>query len=221
MGTWNSRRFRYIFKEQRVDVIHEGQKIIFIGNPRACTTSLSKLLKPKGFNFKFWHDPVQYYIDNIKNYQNYEYFMICRNPYDRFLSWWFQLRRHSHDFIMKYKSFEEWIKSGEYHDFPKRKRGDPRPPRTYWQTHCPLKQFDFIKNDKDIHVNILKFEKIQEDWINVFCKKTKVFNTSNYPKLPITNETNHKKYEDYYTEELKEIVYNHAKEDFLNFGYER
>ena len=199
-------------------MINFNHKIIFIGNPRSCTTSLNKLLKPRGFDFSYWHDPVQYYIDNIPNYKDYQYFMICRNPYDRFVSWWFQHRRHNHKFIMKYESFEEWILSGEYHDFPTRTEGDPRPPRNYWIQNSPLIQTHFIKNDKNINVNILRFEKIQEDWENVFLKTTNLsFDSTLFPK---TNDTIHNHFEEYYDQRLKDIVFNYSREDFKYFGYE-
>jgi len=200
-------------------MINRQQKIIFIGNPRACTTTLNVLLSPKGFDFSYWHDTVEYYVKSIPDYKDYQYFMIVRNPYDRFVSWWSQHRRHNHKFIMKYNNFEEWVKSGEFHDWPTHTDGDPRPPRNYWTEQSPLRQIDFIKNTGDVEVNILKFENIQEEWEDLFVKKTNLyFDSVSFPK---TNDTKHDSFETYYTDELKEIVYNHTKEDFMAFGYSK
>ena len=200
-------------------MINRQQKIIFIGNPRVCTTTLNVLLSPKGFDFSYWHDTVEYYVKSIPDYKDYQYFMIVRNPYDRFVSWWSQHRRHNHKFIMKYNNFEEWVKSGEFHDWPTHTDGDPRPPRNYWTEQSPLRQIDFIKNTGDVEVNILKFENIQEEWEDLFVKKTNLsFDSVSFPK---TNDTKHDSFETYYTDELKEIVYNHTKEDFMAFGYSK
>lgn len=201
-------------------MINRSEKIVFIGNPRSCTTSLHNLLSPKGFDFSYWHDPLDYYINSLPNYNEYQYFMIVRNPYDRFVSWWSQHRRHNHKFIMKYANFSEWVKSGEYHDWPFHTDGDPRPViRNYWIDNSPLRQKDFIQNDEGIEVNILKFESINEDWKNIFCKKTNVF--AEDVEMPLTNATTHEPYLDYYDDTLKEMVYNYAREDFEFFGYNK
>ena len=53
--------------------------------------------------------------------------------------------------------------------------------------------------------------------MNVLFFLTEVTGDKNMPHLRKTS--NRKPYEEYYTQELKEIVYNFYREDFINFNY--
>jgi hypothetical protein len=117
--------------------------------------------------------------------------------------------------------------SGEYHkwdDYDYRRGGkksgrggDPRENMVeYWQRHSPLIQYHFIKNDRKINPYILKFENLDNDWTNVFCKNVNGFGNVH---LGRTNETSRLHYKYYYNEEAKNVIAEYCKEDIENFGY--
>ena len=191
--------------------------LVFIGNPRCCCTGTVEYWNSKGIYIDYWHDPLQYYTKRLSNPQDYKYYMIIRNPWDRFVSWWHQHRRHNHNFIMKYKNFDEWVKSGEYHDWPDHTQGDPRPEtREYWKTHSPLLQTDFLENDLGIEVNLMRIEDINTE----FPKFTKEYFDEEVI-LNKVNSTDRKDYYEYFTDETLEIVNEYLKKDieFLNYEY--
>ena len=83
-----------------------------------------------------------------------------------------------------------------------------------------LPQFLFTHNYKKIQIidKVYKLENINEDWIDI-CKNL------NIDKKLIKTEKNSTKfnynYEDYYDQELKDIVYDLYKDDFKIFNYEK
>jgi len=75
-----------------------------------------------------------------------------------------------------------------------------------------IKQSEYIDIDVDF---IGRYENLQDDFDYV-CGQLNIVSH----KLPHYNKsTEHNDWESYYTDELKEIVYNFFKEDFERFDY--
>jgi hypothetical protein len=70
--------------------------------------------------------------------------------------------------------------------------------------------------DMDVHIDILRFENLQRDFM-LFCAKNKLLIN---PLLPKKKITTHKQYTEYYTPKLKEKVKTLWSEDFKRFNYE-
>jgi hypothetical protein len=181
-----------------------------------------------------------------RNYLKFDFIYIVRNPYYRLVSGYINKvmdRKSNDNFLPIIKnilknnydlrvSFEEFIKfiikqnpkSLDLHFMP---------------------QHLFLKFQKGINHNIFKLEK-DVDKLNIFLEK-KGFNNkfinfnkevqNNYLTKTIINEKIHKKkypffkkyidrkqipnYESFYTDELKELVYNYYKNDFKLLGYKK
>jgi hypothetical protein len=76
-------------------MLNSKEKVAFIGNPRAATTSIKNIIVSRGFNCTYWHDPIQFYVDTLHEPTDVKYFIVVRNPWDRFVSWWSHHRRHN------------------------------------------------------------------------------------------------------------------------------
>jgi len=139
-----------------------------------------------------------------------------RNPYDRFLSSYFFMKQHDApgnkicpammwinancpDFHTYAKTFSTW--------FPK-----IIDKNALWST-----QFDCITvNGKNALDYMVRFENLAEEWeIIKRLFKAKV------PTLGTIHKTKHKPWQEHYSPELRDIVYNHYKADFELLGYER
>jgi len=123
-------------------------------------------------------------------------FAVCRNPFDRMVSQY--TFTQSQEFIpLKFKDFSEFI------DFASEVDSIASHSQSYYL-------------DMDVHIDILRFENLQRDFM-LFCAKNKLLIN---PLLPKKNRTTHKHYTEYYTPKLKEKVKTLWSEDFKRFNYE-
>jgi hypothetical protein len=192
-------------------VIVEERKEIWIGNPRAGTTTLVNLIKGEYWE-GFWHDPMNYYCEILgTTIKRYDCYMIVRNPWDRLVSWYYQHKRHDHEFISSYNSFSEWVNSKNFDDWIFHNQGDPRgSTKYYWKKNSPLIQKNFIKNDLGIKVKLLKLENIEDEFKKIYPDKT-------FGKLNDTKRD--KNYRSYYNKETLQIVNEFLKEDIELLDY--
>lgn len=215
--------------------INYSQKIIFIHIPKCAGTSVERILQIKDEK-DFYTEKLtsnilaelalknftdeDYKICASKNKQHYTYkelskilsedilknftkFSIVRNPYDRLVSEYY-FREKS---VKLHKNFE---------DFAKNVLKLNRFTRNWlYDGHLETQSSYLINEENNFNSidKIFKFEKLNE------CAAflTGVTGDKNMPHLRKTS--NRKPYEEYYTQELKEIVYNFYKEDFINFNY--
>lgn len=87
-------------------------------------------------------------------------------------------------------------------------------------TDHKLPQIDYVydkKSKKVLVENILRLENIEEDFGN-FLKKINYRGENKIEKL---NKTNSDKYNDFLTQENKDIIYNIYEEDFNYFNYKK
>lgn len=171
------------------------------------------------YSYELDHSTMRYLKKNCKFYDNaYFSFAFVRNPYARLVSEFHHCKYGYSRFIRKaeFETFSDFVmilqKNFDYILKNEQKNH-------YLVSHY-LPQYKFTHNYKDLLIVdfIGKLENIQEDW-NVVCKK-----------LMIENEITHSKkyaspfeykYEEYYTPELKEIVYQLYEKDFIYFKYEK
>ena len=211
-------------------MISHKHKFIFIHIPKCGGTSVEQtLLKNEGIpeerilkwnlthdeqqKFRLWYkygnvDVQHRKIDQYKteNEKKYFTFTFVRNPWERFLSEYFYIKKKGgcscEDFDKKYSTFKHFvinngIKCCYYaHDFP---------------------QIDFVFNSN--HGKLTNFvgrcEDMQYDF-DYICGKLKIPKT----KLPNRNPTKHKHYTEYYDDETRSIVAEKYAKDIEYFGYE-
>ena len=210
-------------------MISHKHKFIFIHIPKCGGTSVEQaLLKNEGIpeerilkwnlteeeqqEYRMWYkyggiDVQHRKIDQYKteNEKKYFTFTFVRNPWERFLSEYFYIKKvdgcDCEDFNKKYPTFKHFVKNNGIkccyyaHDFP---------------------QIDFVFNSN--HGKLTNFvgrcEDMQYDFDYV-CGKLKIPKT----KLPNRNPTKHKHYTEYYDDETRQIVAEKYAKDIKYFGY--
>lgn len=149
---------------------------------------------------------------------NYFSFGVVRNPYDRFVSCYEYMKQNSG--YLWNPDFGTFIE-----DLTR------RGPFFYVQEDIiwwPQHRFLTIKNIVLVD-RIIKFENLEKEWpeiVKEIDKRTPVGFTRPPVHLRRMNVTSphrklHDHWEEYYTSELKEKVYNLYKKDFRMFGYEK
>jgi hypothetical protein len=142
------------------------------------------------------HKNAEEYIKEVGKdiVDKYYTFMFCRNPWDRLVSIYFGRKQ-----ILKVNmpSFEEFIKLSDPNVKPTKS------------------QLSWIKNDAGVlKLNFLgRFENYKNDW------KTLCNNLDIDIELPHLNKSSHRQYQDYYSRELRDIVYFKYKDDIEFFNY--
>lgn len=196
--------FFFIPKSVPDFVVERG--VLFIHVPKAAGMSITTSLYKKEIG----------HLKN-KNYQknSIKTLSVVRNPYDRLVSAYFFLKQGG---MNKYKAdgvMSDYI-NNNFKDFDSFVRFYISHERFGEYPHF-LSQVSFLKNRKgkiDIDY-IAKLESLESD-INEFCNK---YNEN--IELMHINMSERKSYDEYYTEELKEIVYEKYKEDFELLGYSK
>jgi hypothetical protein len=100
-----------------------------------------------------------------------------------------------------------------FHEFVKRLQSTLSDIYSYdkWGREHFMPQHEFICDDKEIIVDELgRFENLRAD-------VKRILNIGNLPHLNSSNKT---PWESYYTDELRDIVYNLYRKDFEVFGYD-
>lgn len=201
----------------------DNKKFLFIHVPKTAGTSISVLFKDiYGLSGgqrldpapEIFHGSFSSMVSQDKKYLEYFSFGFVRNPWDRLLSLYLDFsqnrihttgsisakEKESIDLVVSYKNFKNFVIS-----FPDSKIKDD----VHFRPQKPL-----LHTEEGCVSFIGRYEKIAEDW-NHICEAIGI------PKhgLPHHRATNHSKYQNYYTKEMKEVVYNHFKEDIDFFNY--
>jgi len=135
--------------------------------------------------------------------EGYKKFTIVRNPYDRLVSEYYFSQKH----VRIYKNFEEFVKKALHLDLFTR----------VWlfDGHLETQTSYLINENKNFQSidYIFKYENIDE------CFQYLKNITNKDVTQHLRKSLERKKFQEYYTPELKQIVQEFYKEDFINFNY--
>ena len=200
--------------------VNRKNKSIFIHNPKTAGTSIRNSFPIEEYgkltrHRLYPHNPASVVKRHVgkKCWDEYFTYGFVRNPYDRCVSYYFFHRSDQYRFPPAkedaYKPFDVWIKERfNQHLMIKRNDTDKFGKGAFVQ----LTQSAYLDIDVDF---IGRYETLQDDFDYV-CEQ---LNIETY-KLPHYNKSKqHNHWESYYTDELKEVVYNYFEDDFKNFGY--
>lgn len=210
---------------------------IFIHIPKTAGTSIEQVLIDYGLDYirfnadrnKWWgnlktdkgtyeldHSTFAYLEKNCKNY-NPQFFKFCvvRNPYSRLVSEFLHCKKIGSRFVKNlgnFKSFVYFIRDN--FDYILNNEEEKHEVISHY---LPQNKFIYVNGDCKMDL-VIKFEKINEDW-QILCKKLNINR-----KLIKSNKYSYGKtynYNDYYDDELRNIVYNLYKDDFELFHYSK
>jgi hypothetical protein len=179
-----------------------------------------KLQDPR---YMFIHEPISFWVDNGTIPEGYQWITIVRNPYSRLVSWYYFLKRQtidpvtgghafgkrqSFEFQNSYYTFENFIKSnvlsvskgGAMWENFERAGG-------LWRRGWT--QSRFIEGDHKVRIFHIEDLSELEDFVGFKFAHTRHNTSFSGP------------WEDHYTKETRDIVYERYREDFENFGYDR
>ena len=200
--------------------VNRKNKSIFIHNPKAAGTSIRNSFPLEEYGVlsrhrMFPHNPASVVKRNVgeKCWDEYFKYGFVRNPYDRCVSYYFFHRSDQYRFPPgkeeAYKPFDVWIQE-RFGQHLLIKRNDTK--EFGKGGFVQIKQSEYLDIDVDF---IGRYENLQDDFDYV-CGQLNI----DSHKLPHYNKSKeHNHWESYYTDELKEIVYEFFKEDFERFEY--
>ncbi|MFT4537115.1 MAG: hypothetical protein ACJA1A_001970 [Saprospiraceae bacterium] len=186
-------------------LISHKYKFIFIHVHRTGGTSIMNLLKRE----------LRTDVDEISEHGNvnsserilieenpdYKIIGMVRNPWDRILSWYC--------LINKWNDYTIEESSVEFQKFLELKlAAKPNDPYFHYN------QLDYFPSTYSKRISLYRFEDLEEE-------TKKMFSLINVDvgKIPHTNMTEKKEYQDYYSPESKELVSNMCKRDISYFKY--
>lgn len=187
-------------------IIRGKQKqILFIDICKTAGTALGEAFRSKGYSVQGKHHGVgsrcRLPVNDISNFDII--FTVIRNPYDRIASLyrWYRDKR----------PFKQWLQH-----VPKGIKG---------HVYRTIPQVDWItRNGNFVTTDILRFENLQEDFDNMMQKYG--LESFNIPKHNVSQ--NYQRVEEYYAsddefydEEVLNLVETYYHEDFEKFGYEK
>ncbi len=128
-------------------------------------------------------------------WDNYFKFACVRNPWDRLVSYYFwEIFKKHISKTVSFKNFCQELQSFSLIDFYE------------------------LRKDPDNVDFFIRFENLKDD-VEKVCEKLDI--EFRYDTMPILRKTIHKPYTEYYTEEIKEIVYPLIKDDLELWHYPR
>lgn len=208
-------------------IINNEKKFIFIAIAKTGSTSITRR-----FNIledpspEFYHMHLRDILDKYPSTKNYFKFCFVRNPYDRLVSLYYDLRSSPGHLkwsypILKYKNFTEFVKNLE------------KSPCFNFIHLRPQHEYISIKNEINIDF-VGKFENLKNDFKSVEKKlkidhielrhfrkrEIKSKNINNFFKKILFRQKKNN-YLDEYTEQTKKICYELYQEDFKSFSYDK
>lgn len=180
-----------------INVSH-AYRIVYFLVPKTGSTSIRSILA----QIEHSHN-----THDCKGCDGYLRFSVVRNPYDRLVSLFFELRQIKDD----RKQGRMFAQSGmspdmEFTEFVKAICAIPD--KTANMHH--RSQWTFLPDDLDF---LIRFEGLYIGWETIQSLRPRL------PDLPKLRVSTHEPFTTYYTPELKQVVQHRYVEDFLRFGY--
>jgi hypothetical protein len=197
--------------------VYHKWRTVFVQIPKNASSAIHRIMEnqtdhthdhSKYVDIISWHDP-----ELIESYYS---FAICRNPYDRLVSAYEFLQQGEWD--LKHLSFKELV---EYF-YEKGNFFYTEQDVFFWPQHR------FVTIKKIILVDdIVRYETLDAEWPTIQAKIMANV-PSRFAALPIELKRENpshnkvgKNWEEYYTPELKKMVYELYERDFEIFKYEK
>ncbi|MEO1394467.1 MAG: sulfotransferase family 2 domain-containing protein [Cyanobacteria bacterium J06634_5] len=184
-------------------------KAIFIHVPKTAGTSIYDLI---GYTY-IGHVPYDWYKSrNSVKYDTYFKFSVVRNPWDRLVSTYVYLKKGGNNAMDNHWAKKNLSMFSSFDDFVKKWVTEENVQS--WMHFIPQHQYIFDNND-NIQVDyIAKFENLSDDF-EVISDRLNLQRS-----LPHVNAGKRKPYQEYYTEETKDIVSSVYAKDVQLFDYE-
>jgi len=204
-------------------MILEKERTVFIHIPKTGGTSISNALGYSN-DLRSKHCSVVGYIERMNRlaYHRFFKFTVVRNPYDRIVSY-FEWKRfniiegtyNKHitdeemDMVMD-KGFSNWFIKfvTNYRDKPFKTRYKTGPNN---QTLMLINRKNVISID-----SICRFETLERDFLEVAKKQELEIKVD---KFPHSLKTDRKPYQEYYSNNAREIASRYYSQDLKNFNY--
>lgn len=188
--------------------INHNKKMILLAIPKTASTSIHIILgqteHPPPVEY---HATISKVLNDNKGCENYYKACFVRNPFERFVSTWFNLIDPNAGHIWandlkEYDNIENFIMN-----FKKSK----------WIEHIHFKpQYDFINIDNKNKMNFIgRFENLQKDF-------DKLCIIMNIPLIQLRRYrfSKHDIYQKYYNDKTKKIIEDVYKRDLEYFNYD-
>jgi len=191
--------------------VYHKWKCVFVQIPKNASSAIHGKLKNRTDDVHSHRSYFEILQDQDSELvESYFTFAVVRNPYDKFVSAF--ENDGSHETGLDFTSFIKYLVKNHI---------SASDVSVYF-----IPQYKFISIKNIILMDdLIRYENIQEDWKRIVDKLN---SNTNFTKiddyLEVENATPskmNKSWEEYYTEETKEIVYNMYKKDFELFGYEK
>lgn len=191
-------------------LLSESHQFIFVHIPKVAGVSIETNFKEFAVNNKgsngeklIRHSIARQIRDTLPGdiFRNYFKFAFVRNPWDRWVSlYFFILQKTTHEEHERVKSFRNFDKFVVESINQKR-----------------AQQINAItdENGKFLVDFVGRYETLVED-IHTVCR---ILNISKKTAFPYLNQSRHRDYRAYYSEETKRMVEEYFKDDIRLFGY--
>lgn len=199
-------------------MISHPLRAIFIHIPKCAGTSVDVAMFGKevvAWNGRYWlqHATIKQIRDEYatpEEFEKYFKFAFVRNPYDRMFSAFNFLASTRVDVTRE--NFKDFLLGkGPLAQVIAKKNEHLRASRY----HHVVPMHEYLYEDGKCLVDFIgRFENIDEDWKKI-CEKI------GNEELPHSNKIPHVPWQEFYTQELKEIVREQYAKDFELFGYEK
>ena len=205
--------------------------LCFIHIPKCAGTSIEKAMKIQenhshGFGKKRYHNRHSRYVFQLQHFtynqlhsfhvlpkdRTFYYFTFVRNPYSRLVSdfkWCHRWLRHANIFEHLDSDKRGWSTFKDFVYFVKKHVEEYIDSDFLWSHFSP--QYKFIEDCPIDYIG--RVENFEKDLEHV-SKESGVSLEVHH-----LNKRQHRPYQEFYTKELQDIVYELYKEDFERFGY--
>ena len=168
---------------------------------------------PKNENDLIYHQLPSWWEKNYPEIKGRQWICISRNPYDRYVSWFFFIQQRYKNNNYKYGDWDNY----SFEDFVKLNLIDIAENSLVYKKTDSWRNWN-LKDQQSYWYNDISNMK-------VFSLENDLYEMEEYTKVKFAhtfiNKTNHKPYGHYYTQELGDIVYEKFKSDFDIFGYKQ